>query len=80
MITTYVIGLGMRYAKCPFCGNKNISGDGSSLEVTDDQFIRICKCGWKVQVTPAAPDSPYQFEGKEFIPNPMESVTITFTL
>jgi hypothetical protein len=37
------------YVDCPQCGNKYIGNGEGALEVTDDTFIRSCKCGWRIE-------------------------------
>jgi hypothetical protein len=39
-----------KYYKCDNCGSEVVGNGEGSLEVTDDTFKRICKCGWSVEV------------------------------
>jgi predicted RNA-binding Zn-ribbon protein involved in translation (DUF1610 family) len=39
-----------QYAKCPDCGNELVGKNQGVLEVTDNKFLRKCKCGFKVEV------------------------------
>ena len=37
-----------KYSNCPICGNGILGKGEGKLEITDDTFIRECKCGFKV--------------------------------
>jgi len=39
-----------KYSKCQKCGSEYIGDGEGTLVVTDDTFIRSCKCGWKVEI------------------------------
>lgn len=51
------IDLMFKYAECRNCGNEFIGAGEGSLHVEENSFLRICKCGWYVEVT----------DGKEII-------------
>jgi predicted RNA-binding Zn-ribbon protein involved in translation (DUF1610 family) len=44
------IELMKQYATCPQCGNTFLGKDQGALEVTENKFLRKCKCGFKVEV------------------------------
>ena len=39
-----------KYSKCQKCGSEYIGDGEGTLVVTDDTFIRTCKCGWRVEI------------------------------
>lgn len=39
-----------QYGACEKCGNELIGGGEGAIEVTDFEFKRSCKCGWKVEI------------------------------
>lgn len=39
-----------KYAKCGQCGSETIGGGEGTLTITEDTFIRTCKCGWKIEI------------------------------
>lgn len=39
-----------KYSKCQNCGSEHIGNGEGTLVVTDDTFIRTCKCGWKIKI------------------------------
>jgi predicted nucleic-acid-binding Zn-ribbon protein len=39
-----------KYSRCPKCGNEYVGNGEGTLDVSDDTFIRTCKCGWKVEI------------------------------
>lgn len=43
------------YTDCPNCGNGYIGNGEGTLHVTDDSFIRTCKCGWKIEINDCCP-------------------------
>lgn len=51
MRLTRAIELMREYGRCPDCGNEHIGNESGSLEVEGDTFRRICKCGFKVEIT-----------------------------
>jgi transcription elongation factor Elf1 len=40
-----------KYAKCPDCGSELVGKNQGVLEITDNKFLRKCKCGFKIEVT-----------------------------
>jgi hypothetical protein len=44
------IELMRKYAKCEKCGSEKVGNGEGTLEITDDTFVRTCKCGWKVEI------------------------------
>lgn len=39
-----------KYAYCQECGNGKVGNGEGSLEITEDMFIRTCKCGWSIEI------------------------------
>jgi DNA-directed RNA polymerase subunit RPC12/RpoP len=39
-----------KYARCHECGSDLLGNGEGTLKITDDTFIRTCKCGWKVEI------------------------------
>lgn len=39
-----------QYSSCRACGNEALGNGHGSLEITDDEFIRRCKCGWSIEI------------------------------
>lgn len=44
------LDLMFKYSECRLCGNGLIGAGEGSLHVDDDTFLRICKCGWFVEI------------------------------
>ena len=44
------IELMRKYSKCQNCDSEKIGNGEGTLEITDDTFIRTCKCGWKIEI------------------------------
>ena len=44
------IELMRKYEKCKNCGSEKIGNGEGALIITDDTFIRSCKCGWKIEI------------------------------
>jgi hypothetical protein len=44
------IELMRKYSKCQNCGSEKIGNGEGTLEITDNTFIRTCKCGWKIEI------------------------------
>lgn len=44
------LSLMRKYAKCPQCGNENVGNGEGVLDVNNENFVRSCKCGWKVEI------------------------------
>lgn len=44
------IELMFEYSVCRRCGNDKIGAGEGSMHVEETRFLRICKCGWFVEV------------------------------
>ena len=44
------LDLMFEYAECRNCGNDSIGAGEGSLSVNENTFLRICKCGWYVEI------------------------------
>jgi Domain of unknown function (DUF3797) len=45
-----VLELMLKYSQCGRCGNDSIGAGEGSLHVETNSFLRICKCGWAIEV------------------------------
>ena len=50
MQSTRVVKLLEIYGTCPKCGNETIRPNKDKLHIGDNEFIRVCDCGFKVEV------------------------------
>lgn len=50
MNAMFVMKLLEEYSQCPCCGNQRVGNREGKISVTDDEFIRECKCGWRVVI------------------------------
>lgn len=39
-----------KFESCPQCGNNKVGNGQGTLEITEEHFIRTCKCGFKVTI------------------------------
>jgi Domain of unknown function (DUF3797) len=42
--------LSKQYANCPNCGNNQLGNGQGSLIITEDTFVRNCKCGCRIEI------------------------------